>query len=327
MFVLQMRMWFLVAILFAIVYAVVVMIGTAMGVASFSFYLIISLAMMVIQFMLGPKIVEWSMHVRYIKREEQPRLYQMVESLARQAGIPMPRIGIAAIALPNAFAFGRSLRDGRVCVTEGIMRLLDDDELKAVLGHELTHLKNRDVLTITLLSVVPMIMYRIAWHFLFYGGGRRRNERGGNTMLIGLVAFLFYLITNMLVMYSSRIREYFADKGSIDLGCKPAHLASSLYKLVYGSARTPRQAYSEVEGLKAFFVNDPSRAMHEIKELAQIDLDKSGTIDSLELERLRAGTVKLGFAEKAMELFSTHPNMLKRIKRLAEYKGAEGYKS
>lgn len=324
MFLLRLRMWVLVAVLFAIVYAVIVMIGTAAGINDFSFYLVVSLVMMAIQYMVGPKIVEWSMHVRYVKREEEPRLYQMVESLARQAGIPMPRVGIAAIPLPNAFAFGRSIRDGRVCVTQGILRLLDEDELKAVLGHELSHLKNRDMLTITILSVIPMIMYRIAWQFMWYGGNRRRDDRGGSSALIGLAAFLFYLITNMLVMYASRIREYFADKGAVDLGCKPAHLATSLYKLVYGSARTPREAYAEVEGLKAFFVNDPSRAMHEIKELAQLDLDKSGTIDALELERLRSGTVRLGFAQRAMELFSTHPNMLKRIKRLAEYRTEAG---
>jgi len=84
------------------------------------------------------------------------------------------------VDIPNAFAFGRSLKDGRVCVTEGILNLLNEDELKAVLGHELSHLKNRDVLTITLLSVIPMIMYRIAWNFLFYG--RRRDSRGGNTV-------------------------------------------------------------------------------------------------------------------------------------------------
>jgi len=198
------------------------------------------------------------------------------------------------------------------------MQLLNDEELKAVLGHELSHLKNRDVLTITLLSVIPMIMYRIAWNFLFYG--RRRDARGGNTVLIGIVAMLFYFITNLLVLYASRIREYFADRGSVLLGNKPAALASSLYKLVYGAARTDRESLKEVEGLKAFFVNDPSRALTEIKELKQLDLDKSGTIDTHELEQLRNKQVTLGFGDKVMELLSTHPNMLKRIKQLSEFK-------
>lgn len=312
-------MWFLLTALFAFIYAVLVVIGTQfLRVEGFSFYLYLSIAMMVIQYMIGPKIVEWSMRVRYVKRQEYPRLFQMVEGMAMKAGIPMPRIGIAGILLPNAFAFGRSIKDGRICVTEGILSLLDEGELKAVLGHELSHLKNRDVLTITLLSVIPMIMYRIAWHFLFYG--RRRDERGGNTVLIGLAAFVFYFITNLLVLYASRIREYFADRGSIELGNKPQTLASSLYKLAYGAARVDKGSLKEVEGLKAFFVNDPSSALKEIKELKQLDMDKSGSIDISELESLRGKTVNLGFGDKFLELLSTHPNMLKRIKRLSEYR-------
>jgi heat shock protein HtpX len=257
------------------------------------------------------------MRVKYVKKEEYPRLYQMVEGLALQAKIPVPRVGVAQINLPNAFAFGRGRRDGRVCVTQGILKLLNEDELRAVLGHELTHLKNRDVLTITLLSVIPMIMYRIAWQFLFFG--RRRDERGGNAALIGLVAFIFYFITNLLVLYASRIREYFADRGSVLLGNPPSALASSLYKLVYGSARMDKESFREVEGLKAFFVNDPSRALSEIKELTQLDFDKSGTLDPSELESVRSKTVKLGFGDRLLEALSTHPNMLKRIKRLSEY--------
>ena len=317
MWSLKFRMWLLVTILFAIVYAIIVVIGSALGITNFYFYLGLSLAIMFIQYMLGPKIVEWTMRVKYVKKEEYPRLYQMVEGLALQAKIPVPRVGVAQINLPNAFAFGRGRRDGRVCVTQGILKLLNEDELRAVLGHELTHLKNRDVLTITLLSVIPMIMYRIAWQFLFFG--RRRDERGGNAALIGLVAFIFYFITNLLVLYASRIREYFADRGSVLLGNPPSALASSLYKLVYGSARMDKESFREVEGLKAFFVNDPSRALSEIKELTQLDFDKSGTLDPSELESVRSKTVKLGFGDRLLEALSTHPNMLKRIKRLSEY--------
>lgn len=322
MLFLKLKMWLLVTVLFGIIYAVMVMIGASLGIGNFSFYLILSLGMMFIQYMLGPKLVEWTMRVRYIKKEEKPDLYRMVQDLSAKAKIPMPKIGIAQIALPNAFAFGRGISDGRVCVTEGIMKLLNEEELRAVLGHELSHLKNRDVLTITLLSVIPMILYRIAWQFLFYGRSRNR-DRGGNTVLIGIAAFLFYFITNLLVLYASRIREYFADQGSILLGNKPASLASSLYKLVYGSARLNPESLKEVEGLKAFFVNDPSRALSEIRELSQLDLDKSGTIDAYELESLRTKKINLGFADRLFESMSTHPNMLKRIKKLSEYKSGQ----
>ena len=318
MWSLQLRMWLLVTFLFGIIYALIVIVGmNFFHAGGFSFYLVISLVMMLVQYLLGPKIVEWSMRVKYIKKEDNPRLFAMVESLSVRANIPMPRIGIAQIAIPNAFAFGRSLKDGRVCVTNGILDLLDDQELKAVLGHELSHLKNHDVLTITLLSVIPMVMYRIAWQFLFYG--RRRDQRGGNTLFIGLAAFFFYFVTNLLVLYASRIREYFADRGSVLLGNQPKALASSLYKLAYGSAKLNKEELKQTEGLKAFFINDPSRGRKEVLELSQLDLDKNGIIDSAELELLRKSNIRLNFGDRMMELLSTHPNMLKRIKKLSEH--------
>lgn len=320
MFALQIRMWLLLGALFAIIYAVVTMIGTSMGVTNFYVYLALSAVMMFIQYLIGPKIVEWTMRVKYVSREGYPQLYRMVEGLAQKAGLPMPRICIAPMALPNAFAFGRGRSDGRVCVTEGILRLLREDELRAVLGHELTHIKNRDVLTITLLSVIPIIMYRLAWNFLFFGD-RRSGRNGSATALIGLAALIFYFITNLLVLYASRVREYFADRGSIEMGNNPSALASALYKLVYGAARTQKESLRETEGLKAFFINDPSRALNEIKELSALDLDKSGTIDGAELARLRSTTIRLSFADKLMEIFSTHPNMLKRIQQLSAARG------
>ena len=320
MWSLRVRMFLLTALLFAIIYAAISAISYSLGISNFYFYLGLSLAMMLIQYILGPMIVDWSMRVRYIKPGEYPQLQTMVRNLAAAAKLPAPRIGIAQIPVPNAFAFGRTMRDSRICVTEGILSLLDEKELRAVIGHEMSHIKNRDVLTITLLSVIPMILYRIAWQFMFYGG--RRDREQGSAALVGLVAFVFYFITNLLVLYASRIREYFADKGSVDLGNDPSQLASALYKLVYGSARMPREALKDVEGMKAFFANDPSRAMQELKDLRDLDLDKSGTISNAELLALQNRAVKLGFGDKVMEVFSTHPNMLKRIKRLSDWKAA-----
>jgi heat shock protein HtpX len=105
------------------------------------------------------------------------------------------------------------------------------------------------------------------------------------------------------------------------LGNSPSVLASSLYKLVYGSARMDQESLKETEGLKAFFVNDPSQAFNEIKDLRALDLDKSGTLDPDELMRLRNKNIRLNFGDKMLELLSTHPNMLKRIKKLSEYRG------
>lgn len=316
---LKFRMYFLVILLFGIIYAIVTMIGTAMGMQNFYFYFVLAFVFIIIQYLIGPKIVELSMRVKYIDERSYPQLHRMVEELSNRAGIPKPKIGLSQTSLPNAFAFGRTLKDGRVCVTEGIMRLLDREELKAVLGHELSHIKNRDVLTITLLSVIPMVMYRIAWYFLFFGSLGRRRQGGEYTVIIGILALLFYFITNLIVLYASRIREYFADRGSLDLGNRPSTMASALYKLVYGSARMNKETIRDVEGLKAFFLNDPSRAMNEIRELSQIDLDRSGTIDTDELRYLYTKEIKLSFSDRLLELLSTHPNMLMRIKKLSEY--------
>ena len=320
MWYLKLRMYILIAVLFAIIYAVMTMIGAYLGITNFYFYLMLSFVIMFIQYMLGPKLVEWSMGVHYIKEGEYPELQQAIRSLSQAANIPMPRIGISDIAIPNAFAFGRSKKDGRICVTRGIMGLLNKEEMRAVLGHEMTHIRNMDVLTITLLSVIPMILYRIAWQFLFFGGRRDRNQSNG--AIVGLIAFAFYFLTNLLVLYGSRIREYFADKGSIDLGNNPANLASALYKLVYGSARMPKEELKNAEGMKAFFINDPSRALTELRDLRELDLDRNGTISPHELDMLRDKTVKLSFGDKLLEIFSTHPNMLKRIKRLSEWRYA-----
>lgn len=314
---LQLRMGLLLGVMFAIIYAIVVMVGTYLGYHDFYFYLAISAGLMLVQYLIGPKIVEWTMQVRYVTKKDNPRLHEMVESLARKAGIPCPRVGISPTNLPNAFAFGRGIKDGRICVTSGIMALLDEQELRAVVGHEMSHLKNRDVLTITILSVIPMLMYRLAFQFLFFGN---RRERGSNTVLIGIAAFVFYFITNLLVLYASRIREYFADRGSIALGNSPSSLASALYKLVYGAARIDKEDLRQVEGIKAFFASDPSRAWQEIRELKQLDRDRNGTIDQAELDLIRRKDIRLTTADKFMELMSTHPNMLKRIKQLSSYR-------
>lgn len=319
MWQLKMKMYLLLIVLFSLIYAVISVVGYSIGLGAPYFYIILAVIMMGIQYAIGPKIVEWSMRVRYLEENEYPGLQAMVRELAHSAGIPVPRVGIAAIPIPNAFAFGRSLNDGRVCVTEGILSLLNKEELRAVLGHEISHLKNRDVVTITILSVIPMVLYFIARHFMFASLYSRRRQRGDYTVLIGIAAFLGYFLSNLLVLYASRIREYFADRGSVNLGNQPAWLASALYKLVYGAARLPKETIREAEGLKAFFASDPSRAFNEIRELSELDLDKSGSIDSQELAVLKNMDIKLTTGDRLLELLTTHPNMLKRIKALSSY--------
>jgi heat shock protein HtpX len=307
--------------MFAILYGIIVGIGFLLGYSGFSFYIFIigvALALILIQYVIGPKTVEWSMRIRYINENEYPRLHKMVIDLSEKAELPKkPMIGISKLQIPNAFAFGRTRRDSRVCVTEGILNLLSDEELKAVLGHEISHIKHRDVAVITMLSAIPMICY-ILYITFFWGGMFGRGQRNSGGMIaIGLLALVIYFITSLLVMYGSRIREYYADLGSAQLGNQPHHLATALYKLSLGSARVSRRILKQTEGMKAFFLNDPSRAMYEVRKLKDIDIDMSGTIDQNELMMLSTKKVKLRGTDKLMEVLSTHPNMVKRIKHLA----------
>lgn len=308
---LQVRMYLLLGLMFAIIYALVVAAGWYLGFGNFLLFGTMAAFFMLLQYAIGPKMVELSMRVKYVSRDEEPELHDMVEKLSRQAGIRKPRIGISELNVPNAFAFGRSRGDGRVCVTRGLVELLEEEELRAVLGHEISHIAHRDVAIITVLSVIPMVCWFLSWNFMFAS-----RDRGG-AALIGLFAFMLYFVTNLLVLYASRIREYHADRGSVKIGSAPHSLASALYKLVYGSAKADRRELKQMEGYKAFFLNDPSRALNEISDLKSLDRDMSGHIDEEELSRIRDSKLKVGLSGKIMELWTTHPNMLKRIQQLS----------
>jgi len=212
---LQTKMWLLVVLMFGILYGVITGIGSHMGVGSASTYIILAVLFMGFQYLVGPAMVSKMMRVKYVSEKEEPELHRQVAELAQKAGIPKPKVGISQLSIPNAFAFGKSQGDGRVCVTQGLRGLLSKDELKAVIGHEISHLKHRDMMIITLLSVIPLICYWIAFSFMWGGmlGGRRQGA--GYTVLIGLGAMVAYFITNLLVLAGSRIREYYADERSV----------------------------------------------------------------------------------------------------------------
>lgn len=310
---LRIRLYLAIIILFSLLYVIITLISSYLGFGGPLTFAFFAFVVVFAQYLLGPKMVEVIMRVNYVSEAEAPRLHAMVEDLAMKAGIPKPKIGISEISIPNAFAFGKTKSDGRVCVTRGILKLLDEDELKAVLGHEISHIRHMDMVVMTLLSVVPLICYYIFISTLFSG----RDQEGG-AALIGIAALAGYIIGNLIVLFVSRVREYYADQGSIELGGKPHKLASALYKLVYGSAAADDKQLKEVEGVKAFFVNDVSDAQNEIADLRQIDADMDGVISESELSELRYTPTRIGTASKIMELLSTHPNMVKRIKRLAE---------
>lgn len=267
------------------------------------------------------------MRVRYVSEHEQPGLHRMVSELAMKAGIPKPKVGISEVPIPNAFAFGTSKKKSRVCITRKLMEMLEHDEIEAVLGHELSHIKHRDVAVITALSVIPMICYFIYfsffWSGILGGGGRGRGEGELPMLAIALIAFVVYFISNLIVLYASRIREYYADAGSATLTGKPHSLASALYKMIYGSTSTGAKMdkiRKEMGSMRAFFATDPITARKDLKDLRAADRDRNGRIDAYELKVFaERAEIKVSRAERLMEIFSTHPNPVSRVKRLGSY--------
>lgn len=310
---LQIRMILATMILFALIYALVTLVGIFLGISGPLFYVGFALAIILIQYLAGPNLVGWSMKVQYVSPEEAPNLHRMIDELAMNAGIPKPQVGISEFSIPNAFAFGRTQRDGRVCVTRGLLNKLNEGELKAVLGHEISHIKHRDMIVMTLISAVPLVCYWLAWSTIFSSG-----DNDSYTAIIGIGAFAAYIIGQLLVLFVSRVREYYADQGSVEIGGEPHELASALYKLTYESSKANKEQLKEVQGFKAFFVNDVSDAQNEIQELSQLDLDMDGSISQEELDSLKYDRVNIKTSSKVFELLSTHPNMVKRVKRLAE---------
>ena len=314
---LKLRLWLAMLIMFGMVYVILMLAGSLIGLnVGVSFYFIMGLVVLFIQYLAGPKIVEMSMGVRYLSEGEAPEIHQIVEELAREAGIPKPKVGMSNTMVPNAFAYGRSKRSGHVCVTRGILGLLDREELKAVLGHEMSHIKHNDMAITTIVSAIPLVCYYLSFSLMFSGGG---NDDNGAGVILGIAALIAYFIGQLIVLFISRVREYYADAGSVELGCKPEKLASALYKLVYGATKIPEDEIKDVEGSKAFFLTDISKAGSQITELSQLDLNHDGVISAEELEYLKENNVHVGRGASIMELMSTHPDMLKRIKRLADY--------
>jgi len=307
------RLTIAIALIFAILYALFILIAYILGFAQPIIIGILAFMVVLIQYAISPKIVEATMHVKYVSKEELPWLHEIVERLAEKARIPKPRIGISNISIPNAFAFGRTTKDGRVCITRGLMNILNKDEIEAVLGHELSHIKHRDMVVITMLSAIPLISYIAYWNFLF------SRDRRGQGLAMAFVAFFIYFLTNLIVLYVNRIREYYADYGSAILTEKPYMLASALYRITTFTSGMPKAKIKEAEGMKAFFATDPSTARKDLIELKQADLNMDGHLDEYEV-KLFASKAKARTSDRLMEIFSSHPNVVDRIKRLAEVK-------
>lgn len=317
---LNIRMFLVMALMFSILFALFAGISYLLGYFQPYLYVIMALGVMAIQYISGPKIVEWTMKVKYVTPYEEPRLHSIVDRLVSKLGTSKPKVGVSNVKIPNAFAFGRWKKDSRVVVTKPLLQRLDDGELEAVLGHELSHIVNRDMIVLTLVSVVPLICYYI-FISLMWGGamGAGGNRNGGYVAIIALGAFVMYLVTNLLVLYISRTREYYADAGSAELTQEPYNLASGLYKLILASKDVEEKELQAVEGVKAFFATDPTKATGEIRMLIDADLNRDGKLDAYEVKQFtETAKVRIGRFSSLAEIFSTHPNPVKRIIKLGE---------
>ena len=266
-------------------YAVMVTLLLRFGV-SLGFVVIIGAGLLFSQYYFSDKIAMFSMHAHEVTPAQEPHLHQIVDRLCLLANMPKPRVGVAEMDMPNAFATGRSPSHAVICATRGLMGRLSDEELEAVLAHELSHVAHRDVAVMTIASGVGMLaglVSRIAmWGAMFGGGG---NSRDGEQMALleiatWLISIVIYVLAFLLTMALSRYRELAADRSGAILIGKPSVLASALVHITGDIGRIPRTDLRKAEGMNAFFF----------------------------APALASGS--------AASLFSTHPSLEKRLDQL-----------
>jgi len=245
--------------LLGLVYAVLVGVLVASGAGAVSIAVIAG-GLFLVQYFTSDKIALLSMGARVVSPQEAPRLHALIERLCIQADLPKPRVAVAETPMPNAFAIGRSPKTATVCATTGILVLLNDAELEAVLGHELTHVQNRDVLVMTIASFFASIAAFIVQMGFWFGGAfdNRDNNNGPAFIVVILVSAAVYVVSWLLLQALSRYREFSADRGSAIITGRPSALASALLKIAGVSDQIPAQDLRSTQQLKAFYIYWPS---------------------------------------------------------------------
>jgi heat shock protein HtpX len=265
---------FLLAAVYLLFLAFLASMGTSMGVMLLFIGLFMGL-----QYYYSDRLVLWSMKATVVSEEEEPKLHQTVTRLCAMADLPKPRIAIVRTPVPNAFATGKSPSSAVVAVTTGLMDRLNQGELEAVLAHELSHVKNRDMTILTIASFLSTVAFYFVRYSMYFGGFGNNRKGGGNIIVIWLVSIGVWLVSFLLIRALSRYREFAADRGAAMITGNPANLTSALMKISDVMPRIPTDDLRKVEGMNAFFIIPAV----------------SGSV---------------------MNLFSTHPSMEKRIAAL-----------
>ena len=269
----------------------------------------------VIQWLISPYLIDALYHVRAMSATEEPKLHEAIDDLSRKSKIKKPKLMLAQIPIPNAFAYGSPIAGTRIAVTSGLLKTLDQGEVEAVVGHELGHLRHKDVQIMMFVSLLPAIAYFIGYSLMLSSmfGGNQKNQGGGAA--VGVVFMVFSWIMNLFTLNLSRLREYYADRHSasiVDNGSQK--LSTGLAKIVNATKNMGRmkQQTKNLNSFKALFITDPDRAHADSAELSAIS-----TADS---QKLVQGILskKLTTADRVLEVFSTHPNIIKRLKALKE---------
>jgi heat shock protein HtpX len=230
---------------------------------------VIAGGLFLVQYFTSDKIALLSMGARVVSPQEAPRLHALIERLCIQADLPKPRVAVAETPMPNAFAIGRSPKTATVCATTGILDLLNDAELEAVLGHELTHVQNRDVLVMTIASFFASIAAFIVQMGFWFGGAfdNRDNNNGPAFIVVILVSAAVYVVSWLLLQALSRYREFSADRGSAIITGRPSALISALLKIDGGMNQIPQRDLRAANGELAAFYIFPPKAKQTVASL------------------------------------------------------------
>ncbi len=276
---------------------------------------VLVVAFNILQWLISPYLIGALYRTREISQDENPKLHEVVDELSRKSGIKKPKLMLAQIPIPNAFAYGSPIAGTRVAVTDGLLKTLNPDEVEAVLGHELGHLKHRDVQVMMFVSLLPALFTYVGYSLMFSGAYGNQKNQGSGGAVIGIALVAFSYVLTMFTLYVSRIREYYADRHSASIvegGSQK--LSTGLAKIVQASKSMGRnrKGKQNLNSFKALFITDPDRA-----ETDSISMSVAASTNDHALVQ-EILSKKVSTQDRIMEVFSTHPNIVKRLKALSE---------